>query len=1030
MNCGELIQANSHSKSSKKIEKEIEKIKNKTINIKNNNKMKSTFPESLSVWYTNADVLTKDKIIELMDLINNSTQQPHIIAICEVKPKNYNRQLMEIEYKIDNYTFVHENLEDPTQTRGVGVYVHKSLGFQKLSVNTIAGKNQKPPREALTIEINLINQEKMMFGVVYRSPSSSTEENNNINELFKSLGKMHKYHHKIIVGDFNRKNINWTNLSSTSQDDMNFIEAIRDSYLLQLVSGSTRGRGTNEPSLIDLVFANSSENIDDISTSAPLGKSDHSVLKFDYLCLPDQQPDKYISNFRKANFEKFKEHLSINWNELFEDCNGNVDIMWDKFLTVYTDAEKNCIPKKRVQIGKRNFHFNLDRKALTKRKRKNRLWKRFIATKEQNIYEEYCKCRNQLRRLTRMARKNGEKEIAKKVKSNCKAFWTYVNSKTKIKSSIPDLAFNTTEENTRYTKNDQEKANILAKFFSSVFVNEPSLQETVSIEMNNNKTDLFINLTRKQVLEKLKQLNVTKSPGPDQIHPRVAKEMADYLAEPLYLIFKASLDTGKVPSTWKMANITAIFKKGERHLAGNYRPVSLTSIVCKMLESIIRDNMIAYLKENEILSDRQFGFLAGRSTTLQLLHVMDKWVNIVENGGMIDSIYCDFRKAFDTVPHKRLIIALKKIGVKDPILSWMIDYLNCRTQRVQVNGYMSETFKVTSGVPQGSVLGPLLFVIYINTLVKRAENSELYLYADDLKLFKEINSIEDTEKLQQDLDNLYNWTQSSLLQFHPDKCEVLRINPKKKHQVANAVYKINGEALKTVKDVDDLGITFSENLSFEDHILKKVKKANTLAGMIRRTFSYLDKDTFKLLFVSIVRPHLEYGAPIWSPHHKRLIKIVENVQRRATKLLPGMADLSYEERLKVLQLPTLEYRRYRGDMIETYKMTHGLYDVDITRKFLKERSENKYNIRMHEYAVAREIWKTNLKRNAFKCRITDQWNNLSSHIVNAPTLNTFKNRLDQVWKSEDRMFKTEIDFQTVASARRNRYIQLKDDNDE
>ena len=190
----------------------------------------------------------------------------------------------------------------------------------------------------------------------------------------------------------------------------------------------------------------------------------------------------------------------------------------------------------------------------------------------------------------------------------------------------------------------------------------------------------------------------------------------------------------------------------------------------------------------------------------------------------------------------------------------------------------------------------------------------------------------------------------------------------------------------------------------------KVNKANQLVGMLRRTFVYLDKNTFKQLFVSIVRPHLEYGAPIWNPHSKKLITLVENVQRRATKLLPGMENLSYKERLKSLDLPTLQYRRYRGDMIEVYKLTHELYDERITQGLLSYRSADSYNLRGHNYVIRGEKCKKDLKKFSFKNRIINQWNNLPAKLVNASTLNMFKNGLDKIWKHEDVMYNIDIDL--------------------
>ena len=188
---------------------------------------------------------------------------------------------------------------------------------------------------------------------------------------------------------------------------------------------------------------------------------------------------------------------------------------------------------------------------------------------------------------------------------------------------------------------------------------------------------------------------------------------------------------------------------------------------------------------------------------------------------------------------------------------------------------------------------------------------------------------EDVETLQTDLDKLYDWTQYSLLKFHPDKCVVMRLmSSRSKKLRPNALYNMDERRLKAVSEEKDLGISFNDNLTFEKHINEKVNKANSLVGMVRRTFIHLDKDVFKVLFISIVRPHLEYGAPIWNSYTKKLINQIENVQRRATKLIPGMHNLSYRERLEKLELPTLQYRRYRGDMIEVFKFSHDFYETN------------------------------------------------------------------------------------------------------
>jgi ribonuclease P/MRP protein subunit RPP40 len=329
-------------------------------------------------------------------------------------------------------------------------------------------------------------------------------------------------------------------------------------------------------------------------------------------------------------------------------------------------------------------------------------------------------------------------------------------------------------------------------------------------------------------------------------------------------------------------------------------------------------------------------------------------------------------------------------------LDWISAFLSNRQQRVCINGNYSSWGKVTSGIPQGSVLGPILFVIYINDLPDVVRNSFAYLFADDTKVFKVIACDEDRRELQSDLSALQEWSDTWLLKFHPDKCEVLTIG--KDEQPAYPYYLESGgnrHPLNHVEYEKDLGITVSTNLDFDQHISEKVNKGNSMMGLIRRTFQYIDEENFKLLYKAFVRPHLEYGNAVWSPHKVEHITALENVQRRATKLVPAIKDLPYEERLKRLCLPTLAYRRLRGDMIETYKMFNS-YDPDVALDLQRRVS----NTRGHKYKLCMRRSNRDIGKYSFSSRIVQPWNSLYDITVCSPNLKIFEARLDRQWKSE------------------------------
>ena len=285
-----------------------------------------------------------------------------------------------------------------------------------------------------------------------------------------------------------------------------------------------------------------------------------------------------------------------------------------------------------------------------------------------------------------------------------------------------------------------------------------------------------------------------------------------------------TLQDGILPEDWKLAHVTPIYKnKGAQNLAVNYRPVSLTSIVCKLMESILREHIINHLTNLKLLSNKQYGFLSKRSTVTQLLKYIDQCCESLSNGKVVDSVYFDFAKAFESVPHRRLCKKLEGYGVEGQILRWIKSFLYGRKQLVRVNEARSSVNSVVSGITQGSVLGPLLFVVYINDLPDKVV-SNLLLFADDRKIFKEVNSIQDSLLIQEDIEALEEWSKDWLLCFHPDKCHVLTLGKLENIKHAHP-YSLGGNQLEHVFSEKDLGILIDAALSFDEHIAKQVKKS-------------------------------------------------------------------------------------------------------------------------------------------------------------------------------------------------------------
>ena len=508
-------------------------------------------------------------------------------------------------------------------------------------------------------------------------------------------------------------------------------------------------------------------------------------------------------------------------------------------------------------------------------------------------------------------------------------------------------------------------------------------------------------ITSEMVKEKLVKINANKSCGPDDIHPRLLRELAEFICGPISHLMNMSLDQSVIPNDWKNANICPVFKKGSSRLPENYRPISLTCILCKMLESFIREPVMKHLLDNKLLSSKQYGFINGRSTTTQLLFYLDKCLKTVATGGVVDVIYFDFAEAFDTVPHQRLMKNIYAYGIRGKLYKWIEALLTNRKQTVKVNGVSSREATVTSGIPQGTVLGPLLFVIYINDLLDNVKSNGL-LFADDTKIFKAITEKNDALSLQDDINSMDKWTHDWLLSFHPGKCHVITLG---KHENIPLAYRytISDEEIEHVFNEKDLGVYIDSDLSFIEHITNKVRVANAILGQTRRSFTHLDGATFATLYKSFVRPHLEHLQSVWSPWSKKYINLIEAVQDRGTRLVDGFGSLTYEERLRRLKLPTLTFRRLRGDMIEVFKHFTKYDRSTIAETFIpKERNTRRHKRLLHEFQARDGVYGP--QRNSFYFRTAKEWNNLPAAVAEAESVNEFKNKLDEHWKNHPKKF--------------------------
>ena len=412
----------------------------------------------------------------------------------------------------------------------------------------------------------------------------------------------------------------------------------------------------------------------------------------------------------------------------------------------------------------------------------------------------------------------------------------------------------------------------------------------------------------------------------------------------------------------------------------------MTSVVGKLVESVVSNHIVDFLDSNKLILETQHGFRRKKSCVTNLLEFFNDMLLKYDKTKAIDIIYLDFKKAFDKVPHQRLLAKIYALGIRGKVCKWIEDWLCNRKQRVVLNGFSSKWQVVASGVPQGSVLGPILFITYLNDLDLNII-STLSKLADDTKLGNVANNIDCIAALRSDLLKLEKWSTKWQMEFNLDKCNVMHIGCKNIH----ATYHFLGSTLSCTNVEKDLGILISNDLKVTKQCIIAEKKAMKILGYIKWLFSYRDKNIIVPLYTSLVRPHLEYAVQFWSPDLRKDIKRLEKVQARATKLIPNIRNFSYEHRLDYLGMQSLEVRRLRFQLIQVYKIIHIIDKIDFDKFFTLSRNITRNN----GYKLEAKRYHSSANERFFSNFVVNPWNSLSSKVVCSSSLASFKHNLDQ-----------------------------------
>lgn len=924
--------------------------------------------------------LNIQSLFHKMDLIRCEAQSYDILVFSEswLKPE------------IKDHSIAIENFLPPQRTDrfnrpggGVVVYVKDSFLLKRRSDLEIQGL------EAVWVEIR-IHGKTLLLGGFYRPPKSN---NDYFNLILESVDRAYNTNITdiVITGDFN--------YNMLSADASKLKELISQYNLIQTLTEPTHFT-ENSSSLIDLFLIRNEGNVlcsEVIDPFIPDQTRYHCpiLLLLKFLRPQVKSTKRKIWNYAKADFNRYRTLLLESNIENDIETNDNIEQNVESIFQVIKEASEQAIPHKIVTIRPQDHPWIscAIRKLIRKRKR---AYKKYKRTSNLHYWNKYKRLRNTCVSEIRESKKSYYENLQRLLSTeniNSKLFWKTSKQMLNLKSSstkIPTLFLNGVS-----SENETDKANMLNDYFSSQTVINNQNKQIPFLDLVIESTLDSIIISVQDVKDVLQNLDPYKAHGPNHISPYLLKEGASILSKSFTIIFNRSLLQGYFPSSWKDGYLTPIHKKDDKSLPMNYRPISLLDPIGKVMERCVHKHLFNYIQENRILTPFQSGFIPGDSTTFQLLHTYHTFCEAVDSGKEVRVVFCDISKAFDRVWHRGLLYKLSRIGCSDHVIKWFSSYLSNRRQCVILSGATSEWASVHAGVPQGSILGPLLFLIFINDIVKNI-NSCIRLFADDTSLYIIVENPQAAAvSLNLDLNTISDWALDWLVDFNARKTMSLLISLKS-NAVSHPHLFMNDTIISESTSHKHLGITFSNTCSWTEHISKIIETASTRLNLLRALKFKINRKSLEKIYIAFIRPLLEYSDSVWDNCSTECKNQLESIHNEAARIVSGATKLcSLEKLLAELGWETLQQRRTKHKLIIFYKIVNGLtpdYLPDVLPPLVGD--GNPYSLRnANDIQTMRA--RTNLFFNSFFPSTIRAWNNLPQDIKDAASVTSFKYRLNR-----------------------------------
>ena len=833
-----------------------------------------------------------------------ATENPDIVIYNEtwLKPSIADSEIIATDkykvFRLDRCNYTH-----PIKDNGGGVLIgiKHNLDIQSKVIPV------KCRAEILSIELSDKNGRKSIISTLYRVGNwpvgtSANDNHNRVDQYLRTLRRRRNVQELIIIGDVNLPNVNWELGTSRTSTEQLFIDTYNDLSLNQLITGPTHIKGNT----LDLILTDKPDHIHSINCDSFNERygSDHFPirLKLKHNVRRKMSSKRTIYNFKRADWDGLNsEFFRTNWNSLLS--NRNMDDAWSTFKSKFIEITDRHVPK--IKIGDEFQPPWYDSEVHDLGKSKQWFHKRWKRTGKVEHYLKFAESRKQFKKLIERKLEDNFEDVENR-NHITKKFWSYVKSKSNCHRIPEAVSF---EDRVRSNPKDQ------CELFNEYFYKQFSNPSTYDIPLDFSRDDLYrIDFSPDVVKKHLIDINPNKAKGPDLIHGKILKNCANSLSHPLSFLFRLSYDTGRLPADWKLANVVPIHKKGSKAEVANYRPISLTSLVMKLYEKIVRDELLH--RCHHLIDQRQHGFLARKSCCTQMVDFCDSLALSLNDNIRSDVIYFDFQKAFDTVNHDIILRKLKyQYNIDGSLLRFFVNYLKDRYQRVVINNEQSSTLRVNSGVPQGSILGPTIFILFLNDITAGlSPGTNITMYADDTKIWRRIESPEDHIILQTDIDQLLNWAEANQMIFHPDKCKVLAVSNGNSH-VGDHIYKMADRDIDPTALEKDLGIHVNSKLNWNEHCEIIYSRANQRLGLLKRTCDFvMNRSKRRSLYLSQVRSQFEHCSVVWRPSSRTTLDRLESIQKRALKWISNDMYISftniynYYRKCKDLNILPLKFR--------------------------------------------------------------------------------------------------------------------------